>query len=118
MSTQTFLDTAGGAAAAAPLPPDLALGPVHLVVSDLARSVEWYQRALGLNAQAPANASTAELGDGAQTLLVLHEDAQARPSSRQAGLYHFALLYPTREDLARAVSRLVATRTPIQGASD
>ena len=46
------------------------------------------------------------------------EDRDARPPGRHAGLYHFALLHPSRQELGRAVARLVATRTPISGASD
>ena len=41
-----------------------------------------------------------------------------RTAGRHADLYHYALLYPTREELARAAVRLARTRTPIQGASD
>ena len=63
-------------------------------------------------------AHRAELGDGAETVLVLHEDRQARRAGRHAGLYHYALLYPSREELARAAVRLAATGTAIQGASD
>jgi catechol 2,3-dioxygenase len=99
------------------LPPALRLGPVHLIVSDLDRSVDWYQRALGMRVHRHDPAE-AELGDGEETVLVLHEDAQAGPPGRTAGLYHYALLYPSREELARAALRLAATRTPIQGASD
>ena len=99
------------------LPPALRLGPVHLTVAGLDRAVAWYQRALGLRVQAH-EAASAELGDGAEAVVVLHEDPQARPPGRQAGLYHYALLYPSREELARAALRLAATRTPIQGASD
>jgi catechol 2,3-dioxygenase len=51
-------------------------------------------------------------------VVVLEEDPQAAPAGRHAGLYHYALLYPTRKALARAAARLIATRTPIQGASD
>lgn len=50
--------------------------------------------------------------------MTLHEDRAARQPRRHSGLYHYALLYPTREELARAALRLAATRTPIQGASD
>ena len=50
--------------------------------------------------------------------VVLREDPQAQPAGRHAGLYHYALLYPSREELARAAVRLAATSTPIQGASD
>src|SRR5262249_47911028 len=77
----------------------------------------WYERALGLRGHR-RDEQEAELGDGAETLVALHEDPQARPAGRHAGLYHFALLYPSREELARAALRLFATRTPIQGASD
>src|SRR5919201_1854068 len=42
----------------------------------------------------------------------------SRPAGRHAGLYHYALLYPGRAELARAALRLAATRTPIEGASD
>ena len=104
-------------AAAPPLPASLRLGAVHLTVSDLDRSVAWYQRALGLRVHSHG-APTAALGDGAETVVVLHEDPQARPAGRHAGLYHYALLYPGREELARAALRLAATQTPIDGASD
>src|SRR5579859_4969675 len=99
------------------LPAGLRLGAVDLIVSNLDRSVAWYQEALGLRVHAHQPAR-AELGDGADTVLVLHEDAEARPAGRHAGLYHYALLYPSREELARAAVRLAVTRTPIQGASD
>jgi catechol 2,3-dioxygenase len=99
------------------LPAALRLGPVDLTVADVDRAVAWYQRSLGLRVHARDDAS-AELGDGTETVVVLHEDPQARPAGRHAGLYHYALLYPSREELARAALRIAATRTPIQGASD
>ena len=99
------------------LPGALRLGPVDLTVADVDRSVAWYQEVLGLRVHRH-DAGEAELGDGAETSVVLHEDPQARPAGRHAGLYHYALLFPSREELARAALRLSATRTPIQGASD
>ena len=93
------------------------MGPIHLTVTDLDRSVGWYQSALGLRVHG-LEPPVAHLGDGAATVLVLTEDPAATSAGRHAGLYHYALLYPTREDLARAAVRLAATRTPIQGASD
>jgi catechol 2,3-dioxygenase len=100
------------------LPATLRLGAVHLVVTDLDRSVAWYQAALGMRVQRQ-DVGIAALGDGDQDVVVLHEDATAtQPPRRASGLYHCALLYPTREELARAALRLAATRTPIQGASD
>jgi len=111
--TETHSDSRG----AAVLPPGLRLGAVHLTVADVDGAVAWYQRALGLRVHTH-EATTAELGDGSETLVVLHEDSRARPAGRHAGLYHYALLYPTREDLARAAVRLAATGTPVEGASD
>jgi catechol 2,3-dioxygenase len=99
------------------LPATLTLGAVHLTVSDLDRSVAWYQTSLGLRVHSH-EATTAALGDGDFTVLVLHEDPLARPAGRHAGLYHYALLYPSREELARAAVRLSVTGTPIDGASD
>jgi catechol 2,3-dioxygenase len=99
------------------LPSTLRLGAVRLTVTDLDRSVAWYQSALGLRVH-EHGATTAALGDGATTVVELAEDAQARPAGRHGGLYHYALLYPSREELARAAVRLARARTPIQGASD
>jgi catechol 2,3-dioxygenase len=103
--------------AAATLPPTLRLGAVHLTVSDLDRSVAWYGHALGLRVHA-RDAGVASLGDGGEAVIVLHEDPRGRPAGRHAGLYHYALLLPGREELARAARRLTAARTPIDGASD
>jgi catechol 2,3-dioxygenase len=106
-----------GAAPVATLPDALRLGPVHLTVTDLDRAIAWYERALGLRLRS-AEGRTAELGDGDCTVVVLYEDPDAGPAGRHAGLYHYALLYPTREALGRAALRLAATKTPIEGASD
>ena len=101
------------------LPPDLRLGAVHLIVSDLERSVAFYEDPIGLlPGRRDLDAGIVALGAGGEDLLVLHEDRGARPAGRHAGLYHFALLFPDRAALARALARLAATRTPISGASD
>lgn len=107
-----------GAESAAPLlPADLALGAVHLIVTDLDRSTSFYERSIGLRLR-ERDGDRALLGAGGDDLLVLHERADARPAGRHAGLYHFALLHPTRGDLGRAARRLTETGTPIEGASD
>ena len=102
---------------AASLPASLRLGPVHLTVTDLDRSARFYEQAIGLDVHRRADGETA-LGTGAQDLVVLVEEPGARPAGRHAGLYHFALLHPSRLELARAAQRLIAGGTPISGASD
>jgi catechol 2,3-dioxygenase len=101
----------------AALPATLRLGAVHLTVADRDRSAGFYQESLGLRVHR-REGSVAALGTGEDDLVVLHEEPGARPAGRHAGLYHYALLYPSREELARAVQRLAVTGTPISGASD
>ena len=86
-------------------------------MTDLDRSVGFYQDAIGLRLHGREN-GTAAMGAGGDDLVVLEENAQARPHGRTAGLYHFALLHPSREELASALQRLAIRRTPMQGASD
>jgi catechol 2,3-dioxygenase len=99
------------------LAPETRLGAVELTVTDLDRSVPFYEQAIGLRTHRREEGRAA-LGAGGEDLLVLVEDPDARPAGRHAGLYHYALLHPSREELARAAVRLARTRTPIQGASD
>ncbi|MDQ3720516.1 MAG: VOC family protein [Actinomycetota bacterium] len=103
--------------AAPRLPPTLRLGPIHLAVTDVERSVEFYRRSIGLREQLREDGRAA-LGAGAEDLLVLIEEPGARPPGRHAGLYHLALLHPSRLELSRAARRLLATGTLISGASD
>jgi catechol 2,3-dioxygenase len=103
--------------ATAALPDTLRLGPVHLTVSDLGRSIGFYERALGLQLH-HRDGDTVAMGAGGEDLVVLVPEPGAEPGGRHAGLYHFALLFPTRPDLAHAVLRLADTRTHIEGASD
>jgi catechol 2,3-dioxygenase len=93
------------------------LGAVHLIVTDLERSVPFYEDAIGLQVHRRAG-DVAALGAGGEDLVVLHEEPAARAAGRHSGLYHVALLYPSREELARAAVRLAVTRVPIQGASN
>jgi len=95
------------------LPDATRLGPVHLTVTDLARSVAFYEEVIGLRVQR-MDGGEAAVGD----VLVLHEEPSARRAGRHAGLYHVALLFGTRAELARVAVRIAVTQTPIQGASD
>jgi catechol 2,3-dioxygenase len=114
MSAVSQHTPAGGQAT---LPETLALGPVYLRVSDLDRAVTFYQDRLGLTVLRHDDAQVS-LGAGEQTALVLVAVPNAQPAGRHAGLYHVALLYPSRLELARAAQRLLLSRTPIQGTAD
>ena len=112
----------------APSPSGRRLGAVHVTVTDLDRSVAFMQDAIGLRLHSREDGSDpahglpggprAAMGAGADDVVVLHENPAARPAGRTAGLFHFALLFPSREELARSLQRVAATRTPITGASD
>ncbi|HWQ15713.1 MAG TPA: VOC family protein [Roseiflexaceae bacterium] len=99
------------------LPPATRIGAVTLAVADLGRSLEFYQQALGFRLHRRAD-GTAALGAGGPDLLRLVEQPGARPARGVTGLYHFAVLVPTRRDLARSLRRLAELRTPLQGMSD
>jgi catechol 2,3-dioxygenase len=92
-------------------------GPVRLTVADLGRSVTYYERAVGLRVLERAGA-TARLGTGGGELLVLDEVPGARPAPRATGLFHFALLVPTRAALARWLAHALREELSLTGASD
>lgn len=99
------------------LPAGTRIGAVHLTVAHLDAAVAFYTGRLGLVVQARAP-GLARLGASGGDLLVLWERPGAQPSRGTTGLYHFAVLVPSRRELAVALSRLVASRTVLQGASD
>jgi catechol 2,3-dioxygenase len=106
-------------AAQASIHPGTAVGTVRLTVSDIGRAQMFYERALGF--------ATTELDDGSlalgvageRPLVELRGDRSApRLNRRATGLYHLAVLVPSRRDLAFALRRLADERCPLDGASD
>jgi catechol 2,3-dioxygenase len=96
----------------------LRCGVVRLAVRELAQSLAYYQERIGLKVHRREGA-VAFLGAGGDDLLALVEQPGARPVQRgRTGLYHFALLTPDRAALSRVLNHLLATNTPIDGASD
>ena len=93
------------------------LGPVSLTISDLARSVSYYQAAVGLQLIEQGDGQ-ALLGVAARGLLRLTEVAGARPSGHHTGLYHFALLLKRRAELARWLAHAAHDRVALVGLSD
>jgi catechol 2,3-dioxygenase len=111
MATSTHLE--------ARVDPDTTLGPVRLTVSQLDRSRVFYERAIGLRATELDDGTVALGAPGEPPLLELRGDSSAPRLNRRApGLYHLAILVPSRRDLAFALARLVQTRWPLDGASD
>ena len=101
------------------LPDATSVGGVKLQVSDLARSRAFYTEVLGLAVIGEVEGHVA-LGDRArhQQLVELFYASGTRPIPRNGrlGLYHFAILLPTREDLARFVVHLAGLNMPFSSA--
>lgn len=100
-------------------PPHTYVGHTHLLVQDLQRSLTFYQDIIGFRVlEEQANQITLT-ADGQTALLTIEQPAGvAAKEPRRAGLYHFAILLPTRSDLARALVHLLKSGYPLQGASD
>ena len=104
---------------AARIAPDTTVGSVSLTVGDLDRSRAFYERAIGLSASELDDGRLALGLAGEPALIELRGDSSAPRLNRRApGLYHLAILVPTRLDLAFALARLAKTRWPLDGASD
>ncbi|GAB4579890.1 MAG: catechol 2,3-dioxygenase [Anaerolineales bacterium] len=95
----------------APISPATRLGHVHLTVANLDNQLTFYQNVLGMQLHW-REGTRAGLGAGEEDLLRLTEIPGARRANHTTGLYHFALLYPSRRDLARAIARVFALRYP------
>ena len=115
------------------LPDDLALETVDLTVADIGRARAFYERVIGLEAlPAPVTAvsdRTSGTGRAAEPELVLGRGGRpivrlgrapspAAPPAASTGLFHLAVLLPSRADLADFVAALVASRAPVVGVAD
>jgi catechol 2,3-dioxygenase len=92
------------------------LGAVGLSVRDLDRSLAFYTRAIGLEVL-ERNDGRAALGVG-RRLLALEERRGAVRDIDAAGLFHFALLLPSRAALGRQLRHLIEAEVPLTGAAD
>jgi catechol 2,3-dioxygenase len=103
----------------AAIDPNLRIGSVQLDVSDLPRSIDFYERVLGLPVISHEE-HQARLGpDPERPALVLGDIAAPTPLPPGAtGLYHVAWLHPSRAALAETVRRVAGQRWPFEGASD
>lgn len=92
------------------LPDATRLGPVHLQVSDLPRSLDYYQRVLGMHAEPIGDGSAALRAPGQSRPLLTLRSAPGITAARRSafGLYHFALLLPDRVALGGFAAHLAA----------
>ncbi len=97
--------------------PQTKLGYVHLTVRDLKHAFAFYQNVLGFQVHQQSG-DTARLGAGEADLLVLTENPSARSAPHTTGLYHFAILVPSRVELAHILKNIGDTETPVQGFAD
>jgi catechol 2,3-dioxygenase len=107
------------------LHPDVRVGQVHLRVGDLERATAFYRDAIGLSVTVDGRAFGLPAvflaaGDYHHHVALNAFDGEgAEPALRRyAGLHHFALLYPSREELGLAVARLRRIGHPIDAAED
>ncbi|HZS63951.1 MAG TPA: VOC family protein [Xanthobacteraceae bacterium] len=106
---------------AAPIDPGVRIGHVHLKVADIERSLAFYIGVLGfeLTQRMPGAAFIAAGSYHHHIGLNTWESrGGSPPPAGTTGLYHAAILYPTRAALADALRRLAAARVPLDGASD
>lgn len=104
------------------IPAQTRIGHVHLKVSDLQRSLDFYQKLLGFELVTMYGDSAAFISAGGyhhHIGLNTWQSKGAPPAPEYAaGLFHTAILYPERKDLAVILKRLLDAGYPITGASD
>ena len=104
------------------IPAATRIGHVHLKVADLDRSLHFYCDILGFSITQRYGADAVFISAGGYHhhigLNTWHSKGGAPAPQTSAGLYHLAILYPQRADLARALKQVVAAAYPLSGAAD
>ena len=104
------------------IPPQTHIGHVHLKVSDLQRSLDFYCGLLGFQLMQKYGSQAAFISAGGYHhhigLNTWYSKGQPAAEKNSVGLFHTAILYPTRKDLAFIFNRLHNANYPLTGASD
>jgi catechol 2,3-dioxygenase len=105
-----------------PLDPAVRIGHVHLKVADLERAVAFYRDVLGFEVTERYGTEAAFLAAGGYHhhigLNTWESKGGSPPPRRATGLFHLAILYPSRATLAAALRRLLEAGVPLDGAAD
>ncbi|HLK59168.1 MAG TPA: VOC family protein [Chthonomonadaceae bacterium] len=105
-----------------PVDPGTRIGHIHLKVADLQRALDFYCGVLGFELMQRYGSEAAFLSAGGYHHHIGLNTWESRggspPPPGTTGLFHVAILYPTRAALADALRRLIAADIPLQGASD
>jgi len=105
-----------------PVHPEVRIGHVHLKVADLERAIKFYLDVLGFEVTQRYGNQAAFLSAGGYHhhigLNTWESQGGSPPPQGSTGLYHVAIVYPTRAELADALRRLVKAGIPLEGASD
>jgi catechol 2,3-dioxygenase len=114
--------TSSAVAPARPVHPQTRIGHVHLKVADLERALAFYRDVLGFQLTQRYGRQAAFLAAGGYHhhigLNTWESQGGSPPPPGTTGLYHLAILYPTRAELADALRRLIKAGVPLDGASD
>ena len=106
----------------APIDSGVRIGHVHLKVADLERALKFYCGVLGFELQQKFGTQAAFISAGGYHhhigLNTWESAGGSPPPPRSTGLYHLAILYPTRALLADAVRRVLAANVELDGAAD
>jgi catechol 2,3-dioxygenase len=102
--------------------PGVRIGHVHLKVADIDRALAFYVGVLGLQVTQRMGRQAAFISAGGYHhhigLNTWESQGAPPPPAHSTGLYHLAILYPTRAALADALRRLIAAKIPLEGAAD
>ncbi|MBP9711800.1 MAG: VOC family protein [Candidatus Pacebacteria bacterium] len=105
-----------------PIHKDVQIGHVHLTVGDLDRSLAFYRDILGFEVTARYGASAVFLSAGGYHhhigLNTWAGKGATPPPAGHTGIYHHAILFPTRRELALILKRLMEANYPITGTAD
>ena len=104
------------------IPATTSIGHVHIKVSDIKRSLDFYCGLLGFELVTTYGSDAAFISAGGYHhhigLNTWHSKNASPPPGNSTGLYHFAILYKQRKELATILKRLIDAQYPLQGASD